>query len=267
MSAVEPAGLDQSVGLAGRAAIIAGSGVERPLPGYRRRLVDTPYGSAVAYVAGDDDPIFLSRHGVEHDLPPHRINYRANMSALRQLGVTRVLATFTVGSIVEDIPPGGLVLVDQLLDFTSGRLATFFEGGDAGLEHLDFTEPFCGSLRAQLLQAAVDARLEVRPGGTYVCTNGPRLETASEIRMYGLLGGHVVGMTAMPEAALAREARLHYAGLAVSVNWAAGLRGPVLIDREALAAVRGKLFPLFLATLRTASPEGCACRPQAEAHV
>lgn len=260
MSTPGPVGPDLSVGPTGRAAIIAGSGVERPLPGYRRQLVDTPYGDAVAYIGDDGDPIFLSRHGVNHDLPPHCINYRANVSALRQLGVTRVLATFTVGSIVEDIPPGGLVLVDQLLDFTSGRLATFYEGRDASFDHVDFTEPFCGGLRTQLLEAAVDARLEVRSHGTYVCTNGPRLETASEIRMYELLGGHVVGMTAMPEAALAREARLHYAGMAVSVNWAAGLRGVVQIERAALALARDRLLPLFDRALRGALPGGCVCQ-------
>ena len=242
-----------------RVAIIAGSGVERPLPGYRRELVETPYGTAVLYRSGDADPIFLSRHGVEHDVPPHRINYQANVKALWQLGVTRVLATFTVGSIVENVRPGDLVLVDQLLDFTSARAATFFDGG-SGVEHVDLTEPFCGSLRQQLLDAAGAAQAELRPGGTYVCTNGPRLETAAEIRMYALLGGHVVGMTALPEAALAREAGMHYAGIAVSVNWAAGVRGPVLIDREALAAARGRLFPLFIQTLRAALPAGCRCR-------
>lgn len=243
-----------------RAAVIAGSGVERPLPGYRRQHVETPYGIAVVYRASDAEPIFLSRHGVEHDIPPHRINYRANLHALRQLGITHALATYTVGSIVEDIAPGDLVLVDQLLDFTSGRAATFFDGGESGVEHVDLTEPFCRSLGQQLVAAAADSHVALRKTGTYVCTNGPRLETAAEIQMYAMLRGEVVGMTALPEASLAREVGIHYAGVAVSVNWAAGVRGPVLIDRDAQATARSRLLPLLIKALRIALPATCLCR-------
>lgn len=233
--------------------------MDRPFPGYRREQVETPYGIAVVHRAADAEPIFLSRHGVDHDIPPHRINYRANLQALRQLHVTQVLATFTVGSIAENIAPGDLVLVDQLLDFTSGRAATFFEGGESGVEHADFTEPFCGGLGRQLLEVAADSHIAMRRTGTYVCTNGPRLETAAEIRMYATLRGDVVGMTAHPEAALAREVGIHYAGVAVSVNWAAGVRGPVRIDRDAQLSARTRLLPLLIRTLRTAVPADCRC--------
>ncbi len=246
-------------GQPGRTAVIAGSGGERALPGYRQETVDTPYGQALVFRATEEDPIFLSRHGPEHDLPPHRINYRANISALRLLGVDRVLATFTVGSLVEEVAPGDVVLPDQVLDFSSGRAATFFEGGEAGVEHAEFTEPFCSSLRAALVRAAGAGGLAVRPAATYVCTNGPRLETAAEVRMYAMLGGDVVGMTAMPEVVLAREAGLHYAGIAVSVNWAAGLRGSVVLDRVAIDSVRSTLVPLMLAALREVPAGECSC--------
>lgn len=242
-----------------RSAVIAGSGVERPLPGSSREIVETPYGSAVVFRADESGPIFLSRHGVQHDIPPHRINYRANMAALRLLGVTRVLSTFTVGSIALDIAPGDIVLVDQLIDQTSGRESTFFDGGETGVEHVDFSEPFCRGLGAAVLLRAAERGARVRAGGTYVCTNGPRLESAAEIRMYAALGAHVVGMTAAPEAALAREAGLHYAGLAVSVNWAAGVHGPIVIDRQAQASARSTLLPLLLDALAASTPPACGC--------
>ena len=179
--------------------------------------------------------------------------------ALRQLGVSRVVATFAVGGIADDIPPGAAVAIDQVIDLTSGREHTFFDGGAMGLHHTPFTEPVCPALREAIVSRAPAFDLPIRPAGTYVCFNGPRFETAAEIRMSKLLGADVVGMTAMPEAALARELGIHYAGIAVSVNWAAGIKGALALDFDALDAMRGKLLPLILDVLRTTDPHGCAC--------
>ncbi len=236
-----------------RIGIIGGSGVERPDAGFTETVVDTPYGQALAWIGSADheDVVFLSRHGVEHDVPPHRVNYRANVKALEILGVDRVIATFAVGGIADDIPPGGVAALSDLIDWTSGRAFTFFDGGDSGLKHTPFTEPFSRQLREAIVARAPSHGLAIRPNGVYVCTNGPRFETAAEIRMMKLLGAEVVGMTAMPEAILARELEIHYAGIAVSVNWAAGVMGPLQVDFGALESIRGKLLPLILDVLRT----------------
>ncbi len=244
---------------AGRAAIIGGTGFDLPEPGYREERVETAYGPAVLQVGGDGDPIFLPRHGPDRNIPPHLINYRANVAALAARGVDRVIATLAVGSIAEDLPPGATMVVDQLLDFTSGRRHTFFEGGSAGRRHVDVTDPFCPGLRARLIDAALRFGIHPRESGTYACANGPRLETAAEIRMYRLLGAHVVGMTAAPEAFLARERGLHYAALAVSINWAAGVRGRVHIDSDALTTMHERLLPVLRAALTQPPPAGCGC--------
>ena len=257
-----------------RVGIIGGTGVERPDAGAEEHLISTPYGQARVWISsapdsatgssapgGDDsgEVVFVSRHGPEHDIPPHRINYRANIAALRELEVDRVFATFAVGGIADDIPPGAAVALDQLIDLTHGREFTFFDGGESGLQHTPFTEPFCSSLRQGILDGAERHRVEIRPTGTYICANGPRFETAAEIRMFRLWGADVVGMTAMPEAALARELGIHYAGIAISVNWAAGLRDALILDLDALNAMRSRLLPLMLDILRTTALVQCSC--------
>lgn len=236
-----------------RIGIIGGSGVNRPGIGFTETVIDTAYGQALVWI-GDgqqSDVVFLSRHGVEHTVPPHKVNYRANIAALRQLGVDRAIATFAVGGIAEDIPPGGIVALDQIIDFTSGRESTFFDGGESGVKHTPFTEPFSPRLRTAIVAKAAAHGLEIRSEGTYICFNGPRFESAAEIRMSRTMGADVAGMTAMPEAILAREMEIHYAGIAVSVNWAAGVRGPLQVDFGALKSIRGRLLPLVLDVLRT----------------
>ena len=246
-----------------RFGIVGGTGVEMPGEGFVESTIATPFGEARVFLGEGDyaDCVFLSRHGANHDIPPHKVNYRANLFALRKLGVKDVLASFAVGSISEKIAPGAAVAIDQIIDFTHGREHTFFDGGEHGLFHVPFTEPLCSSLCAQLIELAPEFDLEIAPTGTYVCFNGPRFETAAEIRMFGMLGAEVVGMTAMPEAALARELGIHYAGVAVSVNWAAGVRGPLVLDMSALDGIRGRLLPLFLKALRTPrqSEPPCTC--------
>ncbi len=180
---------------------------------------------------GQAEAWFLARHGRPHHIPPHRVNYRANIGLLRELGVRRVIALHAVGAIARDLSPGDLVLPDQLIDYTWGRAQTFSDDADSMLEHVEFAEPFAGATRATLLAAASLAGVAIHEGGCYGVTQGPRLETAAEIARMANDGCTLVGMTAMPEAALAREAGLDYASLSVVANPAAGRSArPISLD-------------------------------------
>lgn len=209
-------------------AIIGGSGltklatIEEP----HRRVVRTPYGepsSALTFgrLCGRD-VVFLPRHGHGHSIAPHEVNYRANIWALREEQVTAIVSVASVGGIRADLAPGVLAVPDQIIDYTHGRRGTFFEGPDQPVTHVDFTEPYCPVLRASLLAAAAAAGEAVVDGGVYAVTQGPRLETAAEVVRLERDGADMVGMTGMPEAALARELGLSYAALAVVANFAAG---------------------------------------------
>jgi len=208
-------------------AIIGGSGLTRlsTLAVAHREVVRTPYGDPSStllfgQVAGVD-AVFLARHGHGHTIPPHRVNYRANLWALKQRGARHIVAVASVGGIC-DCQPGDLVLPHQLIDYTSGREATYFDGGEGNLAHVDFTHPYTPTLRETCLAAADAAGLPLRDGGVYGAVNGPRLETAAEIDRMERDGATLVGMTGMPEAALAREVGLPYAVICVVVNHAAG---------------------------------------------
>jgi 5'-deoxy-5'-methylthioadenosine phosphorylase len=213
-------------------AILGGSGLDRwpQLGALAPETIDTPYGAPAAPLlrgAVDGVPAcFLPRHGAGHSLPPHRINYRANLWALKSAGASAVIAVATVGSIPAHIGPGALVLPDQIVDYTHGREATFFDGADGHVEHVEFTEPYDAGLRAALLEAAAATGIALVDGATYAATQGPRLETRAEIDRLERDGCHIVGMTGMPEAALARELGLPYACLGVVANRAAG-RGAI----------------------------------------
>ncbi|WP_206202925.1 S-methyl-5'-thioinosine phosphorylase [Thioalkalivibrio sp. XN8] len=176
--------------------------------------------------------VFLARHGFDHDLPPHLVNYRANCWALREAGVRRVVAVNAVGGISGDCGPGSLVIPDQLIDYTWGRAHTYCDGEAEPLRHVDFTEPYTNEVREWLLWAGAAAGLEPRDGGIYAATQGPRLETAAEVDRLARDGCDVIGMTGMPEAALARELGLEYACCAVVVNWAAGRGGDIHEELE-----------------------------------
>src|SRR5436190_12445497 len=209
-------------------AIIGGSGLTRlsTLAVAHREVVRTPYGepsSALVFgqVAGRD-VMFLARHGHGHTIPPHRVNYRANLWALKHRGVDAILAVASVGAIAGAYAPGDLVLPHQLIDYTSGREQTFFDGGDREAIHVDFTQPYNNALRIRCLAAARTARIAIHDGGIYGAVSGPRLETAAEIDRMDRDGATIVGMTGMPEAALARELEIPYATIAVIVNHAAG---------------------------------------------
>ncbi len=171
---------------------------------------------------------FLPRHGERHQIPPHAVNYRANIDAFRQLQVEGIIAVNAVGGISRPYPPGTLCLPDQLIDYTWGRAHTFSMTATDDLSHIEFERPFDGRLTPAVLTAAASAAIDVIDGGCVGVSQGPRLETAAEIKRFRQDGCDLVGMTSMPEAALAREAGLDYASLCVTANWAAGLgQGPV----------------------------------------
>jgi 5'-methylthioinosine phosphorylase len=224
---------------------IGGSGLARlaDLEKTRREIARTPWGDpscALTFGELDGHPVvFLARHGYGHTIAPHDINYRANLWALRDAGVEGVVAVATVGSVDPDCHPGAIVVADQIIDYTHGRKGTFFEGPDQPVTHIDFTEPYDRTLRARLLAAAQLAGEKVVDGGVYGCTQGPRLETAAEIRRLARDGCMIVGMTAMPEAALAREIELPYAALCVVANHAAGVGDST--ERVALDMIAGVL--------------------------
>ncbi len=218
-------------------AIIGGTGLTA-LDGLlisRRETVATPYGAPSSPLSwgtlAGRNVVFLARHGDRHSLPPHRINYRANLWALHQRGVRRIIAVAAVGGMRADMAPGVLAFPDQIIDYTWGRASTFFEDHPAPVTHIDFTEPYCATLRARLIDAARTLHLEaVCDPCTYAATQGPRLESAAEVRRLERDGCDVVGMTGMPEAALARELEMRYASCAVVANWAAGKgAGPITL--------------------------------------
>jgi 5'-methylthioadenosine phosphorylase len=234
-------------------AIIGGSGLARlaELKVTRREVVRTPFGDpscALSFGTFDGvDVVFLARHGYGHTLAPHQINYRANLWALKEVGAESVIAVTTVGGIRDDFGPGTLVIPDQLIDYTAGRQNTFFEGPDKPITHVDFTWPFDLAIRKRLADAAARCTETIAWGGTYGCMQGPRLETAAEIRRLERDGCDLVGMTGMPEAVLARELDLPYAILAVVVNHAAG-RGD---SRESISIETvGKVMELSMGRVR-----------------
>jgi 5'-methylthioadenosine phosphorylase len=209
-------------------AIIGGSGLAKltALEAPRRQVIRTPYGEpSGALIFGKlagADTVFVARHGYGHTLAPHEINYRANIWALKELGVEGVIAVATVGGIRADLGPGVLVVPHQIIDYTHSRKSTYFEGSESPVIHADFTIPYTQALRAGLLAAAARCGEQLIDGGVYACTQGPRLETAAEIERIARDGGDMVGMTGMPEAVLARELGLAYATIGVVVNHAAG---------------------------------------------
>ncbi len=243
-------------------AVIGGTGLSEleGLRVLREHAVATPFGSTSAPIQeghfGDGQSLlFLHRHGGRgRPVPPHLVNYRANLWALRALGVTRVVAANAVGAIDTRLRPGCLVLPDQLIDYTWGREHSFDDGSSGQLMHVDFTEPFDPALRAAVRAAAERAGVPCTDGATLAVTQGPRLETAAEVRRMASDGCDLVGMTTMPEAALAREAGLAYAAVCMVVNAAAGLsEEPITLD-AIRATLRGETA-LFGALVRALPQE------------
>jgi 5'-methylthioadenosine phosphorylase len=200
-----------------------------------KKWISTPYGSpSDSYIFSNfagSKIIFLPRHGLKHTIPPHKINYRANLWGFRQLGVRKVISIGATGGISSGMKPGTIVVPDQIIDMTTCRDSTYYDGGQEVM-HVDFTAPYCNDLRKSIIAAAKNSGINMRKKGTYICTNGPRLETKAEIRFFSIIGADIVGMTAMPEASLARELEICYAGIAVVTNYAAGITKRRLTARE-----------------------------------
>lgn len=209
-------------------AIIGGTGLNQleNLQITHRQVMRTPYGEPSGPMTfgtiKQHEVIFLARHGYGHTIPPHMVNYRANLWALRDQGAKRIVSITSVGGIRADLVPGALVVPDQIIDYTWGRDFTYFDGRDQAVTHVDFTQPYSASMRQQLLAAAKQAGVPCIDGGVQAVTQGPRLETAAEVNRLERDGADMVGMTGMPEAALAKELGLEYAAIAVVVNHAAG---------------------------------------------
>ncbi len=208
--------------------IIGGTGLTK-LPGLvvtHRQVIRTSFGEPsgpLTFGELDDHPIvFLARHGYGHTIPPHLVNYRANIRALYDQGVTHIASVATVGGIHPELGPGKLCIPNQIIDYTHGREATFAEYNGKPVHHEDFTWPYCQAMRLRCLQALQQAGEGCRDGGVYAAVQGPRLETRAEIERLSRDGADMVGMTGMPEAYLAKEIGLCYAAVAVAVNWAAG---------------------------------------------
>ena len=247
--------------------VIGGSGIYdiSGLEITESRKLTTPYGEpSDIYRIGklqDSRVAFLPRHGSMHHIQPHRINYRANIWGFRELGVRKILSIGAAGGISGSMEPGNIVVPDQLIDMTSGRQSTFYE--DREVVHVDFTEPFCPDLRAHIFAAAEKSGINIVKKSTYLCVNGPRLETASEIRAFSILGADMVGMTGMPEAVLARELEVCFAGISVITNAAAGISGKKLTAGEVVESMKvatGKIRELLRAFFAAEFAESsCTC--------
>jgi len=239
-----------------RLGLIGGTGLDHWGEPVKTHAISGDYGRPSAglaeYQLGALQLFFLPRHGENHTIPPHAVNYRANIDAFRQLEVAGIIAVNAVGAISSQNVPGTLTVPDQLIDYTWGRAHSFSMNTNDSLQHVEFTRPFNGRLRSGLINAAAAAKVDVTGSGCVGVTQGPRLESAAEIQRCKQDGCDLVGMTTMPEAALAREAGLDYASLCVNANWAAGLEDePVSMEaigatlKDAMVKVRDVLAVLF----------------------
>lgn len=249
-------------------AIIGGSGFYHAdfLQNPKQDKLFTPFGE-VAYTTGSIGGVavcFLSRHGSGHAVPPHLVNYRANIWALKKLGVEQIFATAAVGSLNKAVQPGDFVVVDDFLDFTSGRIQTFFEGGANGqLLHMDVSEPYCSRLRNILIDNIRKNDQPLHEYGVYVCTNGPRYESPAEVKFFGGIGGSVVGMTGLPECILAREAEICYATVCMVTNYGTGLADHLLTFEEVREMMQAKnllLQKIIKEAIQDASAVGRNCQ-------
>ncbi|MFT5716431.1 MAG: 5'-deoxy-5'-methylthioadenosine phosphorylase [Oleiphilaceae bacterium] len=236
--------------------IIGGTGLTKleGLEVLESKWVDTPFGEPSAAltfgrIAGKD-LVFLARHGDPHKIPPHKVNYRANISALKQTGVSQIIAVNAVGGIHQSLGPSEVAIPDQIIDYTYGREHTIYDSNSEELDHIDFSFPYSQNVRLLLLSSASKVNVDALDGGTYGATQGPRLETSAEIAKYKRDGCDLIGMTGMPEAALAREFDIDYACLALSVNWAAGLSDSIITMDDIHQAIEqgmGKIHKILTA--------------------
>lgn len=230
-------------------AIIGGTGVYNAGKSFKR-TVKTKYGLVEIDVLNIDgeEIIFLARHGKGHSVPPHLINYRANIMALKEMGVEYIYATAAVGSCNENYKPGDVVVIQDFIDFTKSRPVTFFEGGDEPVKHVDMSNPYCRNLREKFHNIAKEEGLDVKGDAVYVCTEGPRFETKQEIKMYKTLGGDVVGMTNVPEVILAKELGMCYVTIGIVSNWCTGMKEEIALHdiQGALEGNKEKITNVFI---------------------
>jgi 5'-methylthioadenosine phosphorylase len=247
-------------------AVIGGTGLYQLLDEAEPVQVETPYGAAAAWRgdAGGREVVFLPRHGESHTVPPHRINFRANIQALRELGCGSIIATNAVGSLEQALGPSTFVLPHDFLDLTRGRPRTFFDGENGIVKHVDVTRPYCVRLSDMVAAAAETAGLTVTGGAVYACMEGPRFETPAEIRALAGLGATLVGMTGLPECVLAREAGMCYASICIVTNYAAGISPSPLTHAEVeelMQRCSADVRRLILATIeRETDAPDCPCR-------
>lgn len=216
--------------------IIGGSGLEKISDQASQIDIKTPYGIVPVQVLSleNTEIVFLSRHGLNHTIPPHKINYKANIWALKMMNVSNIIATAAVGSLRSDLAPGMFGIVSQFIDFTKNRESTFFDHFSDAIQHTDMTFPYSESINTILDSILTHEKLPFQGNLTLVVTEGPRFETSAEIRAYSLLGAEIVGMTGYPEVALARELSMEYSTLAVCTNFAAGIKKQKLSHQEVL---------------------------------
>jgi 5'-methylthioadenosine phosphorylase len=242
------------------AAIMGGTGIYN-LSGIEveAKEITNKYGTALVYVGQGEheDIVFLTRHGREHSTPPHKVNYRANIQALKDLGVRRIMSTYAVGSITRDYPVLDLAVLRDFLDFTHGRDFSFFDDLERAVGHVEMSKPFCPVMSDKLMALASNHNIKCHDDATYVATNGPRFESPAEIKMYQMLGGHVVGMTCCPEVYLAGELGMNFAAVALPINLAAGLEENITLVEDNIGEVRENMIKLMLDVLRTTSDDDC----------
>jgi 5'-methylthioadenosine phosphorylase len=241
-------------------AILGGTGIYN-LPGIEveEKRVNNQYGEAVVYQRQDEhsDVVFMTRHGADHSTPPHKVNYRANMQALKDLGVKRIMATYAVGSITARYQVMELAVLRDFIDFTSGREFSFFDSIKRGVGHVEMSVPYCPVMSAKILELAPKHNITAHDGATYVATNGPRFESPAEIKFYQKMGGDVVGMTGCPEVYLAGELGMVVAAVALPINLAAGLEEKITIHDDNINQVRENMINLMLDVIKNTSDDQC----------
>ena len=253
---------DMAIGLIGGSGLYEIDGLSIS----KESSLSTPYGPSsstykIGTIAGTE-VIFLPRHGIPHSIPPHKVNYRANIWGFKALGVDKIITVNATGGINRDMAPGSLVIQDQIIDMTSGRFHTYYDAEKA--VHVDFTHPYCQAMRELCISAANDIGLPVLTSATYICVNGPRLETAAEIHFFSQIGADIVGMTAMPEAVLARELEICLLGISAVTNYAAGIMDKKLTATEVVDSMRNanSLIKRLLGALIPRVPANrlCPCK-------
>ncbi len=257
--------------------LIGGSGLYKidGLEIIKEVSISTPYGrpssvykiGTIAAKGDEKEIVFLPRHGMPHSIAPHKINYKANIWGFKSLGVDRIISISAVGGINPDMPPGSIVILDQIIDQTFGaRASTFYDKNK--VVHIDFTNPYCPEMRDFIIKASQTVKLSIKEAGTYICVNGPRLETAKEIHFFSIIGADAVGMTAMPEASLARELQICMAGISVVTNYAAGISKTKLTTTEVVETMKNstELIKSLLKEVVTIMPSirTCPCKDSLE---